>query len=355
MSAKFLNKNIFIVLAALAVAVAGGFAGLYFSGGYSLGKNPQNEVSISNISEPQPTDYSNSEKISPSPLYVTFSSAAASLDKIGVPLQSGISIQPDIRGVWQWNSDNYLVFTPETDWLPDTSYKVILNSSIFSPQIKIKDSSFRFNSPAFKGFATAADFYENPQDLKNKAVTGSFKFTYPLDTEDLKQNIKIRTVSGDNYDFNYKLDEHNTVLHIISSPVHIKEEEDFAKINLSHLSNSYNHKSLKQTLESTVKIPSNSAFFKLSGVASSIVKNNQHDGNPEQILTVNFTTAVNNKQLQKALTLKFSPQNCYLFNQQLAKQNNISEFASKLQTLIVEEVSTQFVDSKTHLFKYDME
>lgn len=354
MSAKFLNKNIFIVLAALAVAVAGGFAGLYFSGGYSLGKNPQNEVSISNISEPQPTDYSNSEKISPSPLYVTFSSAAASLDKIGVPLQSGISIQPDIRGVWQWNSDNYLVFTPETDWLPDTSYKVILNSSIFSPQIKIKDSSFRFNSPAFKGFATAADFYENPQDLKNKAVTGSFKFTYPLDTEDLKQNIKIRTVSGDNYDFNYKLDEHNTVLHIISSPVHIKEEEDFAKINLSHLSNAYNHKSLKQTLESTVKIPSNSAFFKLSGVTSSIVKNNQHDGNPEQILTINFTTAVNNKQLQKALTLKFSPQNCYLFNQQLAKQNNISEFASKLQTLIVEEVSTQFVDSKTHLFKYDM-
>lgn len=354
MRAKIFNKNVFIGFAALAMAAAGGLAGFYFSGGYSLGKNSQNAVAISNIAEPKPTDYSDNNKISPSPLYVTFSSAAASLDKIGVPLQSGITVQPDIRGVWQWNSDNYLVFTPETDWLPDTSYKVTLSSSIFSPQIKVKDYSFRFNSPAFEGSATAADFYENPKDLKNKALTSSFKFTYPLDTEDLKQNIKIRTVSGENYDFSYRLDAHNTVLHIISEPVHIKEEEDFAKITLSHLSNAYNHKSLKQSLESTVKIPSSSTFFKLNGVSSSIVKNNQHDGNPEQILTVNFTTSVNNNQLKKALTLKFSPLNCYLLKQQLSKQNNITEFASKLQTLETKEVSTQFADNKTHLLKYDI-
>lgn len=354
MSAKIFNKNVFIGFAALAMAAAGGLAGFYFSGGYSLGKNSQNAVAISNIAEPKPTDYSDNNKISPSPLYVTFSSAAASLDKIGVPLQSGITVQPDIRGVWQWNSDNYLVFTPETDWLPDTSYKVTLSSSIFSPQIKVKDNSFRFNSPAFEGSATSADFYENPKDLKNKALTSSFKFTYPLDTEDLKQNIKIRTVSGENYDFSYRLDEHNTVLHIISEPVHIKEEEDFAKITLSHLCNAYNHKSLKQSLESTVKIPSSSTFFKLNSVSSSIVKNNQHDGNPEQILTVNFTTSVNNNQLEKALTLKFSPLNCYLLKQQLSKQNNIAEFASKLQTLETKEVSTQFADNKTHLLKYDI-
>lgn len=354
MSAKIFNKNVFIGFAALAMAAAGGLAGFYFSDGYSLGKNSQNTVAISNIAEPKPTDYSDNNKIAPSPLYVTFSSAAASLDKIGVPLQSGITVQPDIRGVWQWNSDNYLVFTPETDWLPDTSYKVTLSSSIFSPQIKVKDYSFRFNSPAFEGSATAADFYENPKDLKNKALTSSFKFTYPLDTEDLKQNIKIRTVSGENYDFSYRLDEHNTVLHIISEPVHIKEEEDFAKITLSHLSNAYNHKSLKQSLESTVKIPSSSTFFKLNDVSSSIVKNNQHDGNPEQILTVNFTTSVNNNQLEKALTLKFSPLNCYLLKQQLSKQNNIAEFASKLQTLEIKEVSTQFADNKTHLLKYDI-
>lgn len=350
---KISKKTVWFGIAAMVVALAGGLLGFYWSRGYTLGPSAENSVKISRIETPSFTVYDDKEQILPQPLYVNFSAAAAPLDKIDVPLQTGIKIQPAIRGKWQWISDRRLMFTPETDWLPDTSYKVNLSKSIFSPQIKLKDSSFRFNAPAFTGNVISSEFYEDPRNLNNKAVTAGFQFTYPLDTEELKNSIRVRTVSGENYDFDYKLDKHNTVLYVVSKPVNIKDEEDFAKITLSHIRNAYNQKSLKTYPEATVKIPSSTTFFKLNNIFSSIVKNKQKNDNPEQILTVAFTTAVNSRQLAEAFSLNYIQENCTKLREILAQKDGFNTISSKLIPLETTEVSVERENAKTHLFKYD--
>ncbi len=348
MKLKLNKRQLFYGLFITVSVIAGVLTGVYFSGEYILGKDKLEIAKIGKIDVPAPTNYGENGTVYPQPLSVTFNTSVAALDKIGQNIKNGINIQPDIRGSWQWISGDCLIFTPETDWLPNTSYKVTMSKKIFSPQIKIDSYDFRFNSPEFVGNVIASDFYEDPRELKNKSVTASFKFTYPLDIKDLKKNIQIKTVGGEDYDFDYKLEEHNTVLHIVSKPVKIKDEEDFAKINIQKLGNAYNQKLLKNTLETTVKIPSSTTFFKIKRIFSEIVRNPQKNNNPEQILTVEFTTAVNQEELAQALKLKYSKEDCSVLREKLSK-NQISE----TEDLNLENVSQTQTDAKTQMFKYD--
>lgn len=347
------NKKTFLAgVFAVIIAIAGGAAGFYFSGGYEL-ENSADTLKITSVQSPAPTNYNSADKPLPNPLLLNFNQPAAEADKIGVNFNTGISIQPDIRGSWQWQNRQKLVFTPETDWLPDTSYKVNFSKNIFRAAPKPQDLTFKFNTPVFSGRLSAAEFYENPQELQSKSVTASFIFSYPINTTDLKDHIKIRTVSGDSYDFDYKLTDNNTALHIISKPVKIKSEVDFAKISVTNLGNAYNQKTLDKNLETTVKIPSSSTFFQIKKLFSHIVRNAQNNNNPEQILSVEFTTAVNNRQLQNALTLNYIAEDCYNVSKKLATTQGKEELAPQFKQLAISEVSVQTENAKKHLFKYD--
>lgn len=356
MGNKVSKRNLIAGAVTAIVAIIGGLAGYYFSGGwfgrgYELG-SADNVVKISSVQAPFATNYSNEDKISPYYLYVNFNQPVTDADKIGVNFNSGISINPDIRGSWQWQNRLQLAFIPETDWLPSTTYKVNLSKNIFSTPAKTSDLVFKFNTPTFSGNVDSADFYEDPRDLKNKSVTASFKFTAPIDTTDLKDHVKIRTVSGESYDFDYKLTNHNTILHIISKPVQIKSEEDFAKISVANLGNSYNQKTLYKNLEATVKIPSSDTFFKIKNTGSYIIRNNKNN-NPEQIFIAEFTTAVNSQQLQKALVLNYVNENCYKVTKQWSTDAGKEELFKKMKKLDISAIPLQHDNSKFHFFKYD--
>lgn len=352
MKIQISKKSLWAGIFAVIIAVAGGAAGFYFSGGYELGA-AADAVNISSVEPPAPTYYADPDKPEPRPLYISFNQPAADAGKLGVDFNTGISIQPDIRGSWQWVNRQKLSFTPQTDWLPDTVYKVSLSKNIFNSPHKTKDLTAKFSTPIFSGNLLKAEFYEDPRDLKNKAVTASFKFSYPISANELKDYVKIRTVSGESYDFDYKMTDLNTVLHIISKPVKIKSEEDFAKISISNLGNAYNAKTLDKNLEATVKIPSSSTFFKIKDTSSRIVRNSQNNNNPEQIFSIEFTTAVNSRQLQQALVLNYVPESCYKISQKWSTGAGKEELLKKIKPLKIQEVSLQNENSKTHMFKYD--
>ncbi|MGN0912674.1 MAG: hypothetical protein ACI4OE_05180, partial [Alphaproteobacteria bacterium] len=133
----------------------------------------------------------------------------------------------------------------------------------------------------------------------------------------------------------------------------IKSEEDFAKISISNLGNAYNAKTLDKNLEATVKIPSSSTFFKIKDTSSRIVRNSQNNNNPEQIFSIEFTTAVNSRQLQQALVLNYVPESCYKISQKWSTGAGKEELLKKIKPLKIQEVSLQNENSKTHMFKYD--
>lgn len=159
-------------------------------------------------------------------------------------MESGVAITPSIRGQWVWENDSRLRFTPESDWIPNTEYKVVLSDEILNPQVELKDNEFSFSAPSFSGKVVDSDFYEDPQNIKNKSATASFRFNYPLNPQNIKDKISVKTASGENYDFTYKLTDQNTVLHVVSAPLKIKSEEDFAKITVAGAENAYNKKRL---------------------------------------------------------------------------------------------------------------
>ena len=121
MKLKLNKRQLFYGLFITVSVIAGVLTGVYFSGEYILGKDKLEIAKIGKIDVPAPTNYGENGTVYPQPLSVTFNTSVAALDKIGQNIKNGINIQPDIRGSWQWISGDCLIFTPETDWLPNTS------------------------------------------------------------------------------------------------------------------------------------------------------------------------------------------------------------------------------------------
>ena len=65
------------------------------------------------VSPPKPTELK--PKAKPDTLGLTFSASAAKLGNAGKQVSSGISVTPALEGVWKWETDAYLDFTPKHD------------------------------------------------------------------------------------------------------------------------------------------------------------------------------------------------------------------------------------------------
>lgn len=353
MTMNFVSKKTFACLGLLAVLIICGLLWFLLLKPYHLSGSEKLTSEIVKIRAPENSEVVRN-KIYPRPLYVEFSSPAAALDKQGLPLSDNIMLHPASSGEWMWENDTLLRFQPATDWLPDTEYKVSLPDTVFNSQVDIKSKNFSFVSPAFSGKVTHEEFYEDPRNVKNKAAVASFRFNYPLFAEGLKEHISVESVSGEKYDFTLKLDETATTLHVMSAPLTIKENEDFVKIRLSDIQNAYSRKKLSNGLTASVKIPASSSFFKVAKIKSSIVRNEQDNDNPEQILFVDFSTAVNAKELKNGLNLYYTPEYCYSVQQKLGSNNDNVTALPKVQKINFATVSAADESLKSHMFKYDV-
>lgn len=350
MSVKIASKKFFVGFGVMMAAICGVLWYLY-SGQYQLSGH---EKLVSQIAKILPPDNSivMDNKIYPRPLSVQFDVPAAALDKLAEPLSDNIAVQPAVSGKWQWENDTLLRFIPETDWLPDTEYEVSLPDAIFNPQVKIKKKKFSFEAPVFSGKIESEEFYEDPRDIKNKFAVAAFRFNYPLNTEGLEKQVSVESVSGKKYNFTLKLDEASTVLHVVSEPLQIGTDDDFIKIRLSGIQNAYNRKTIADNLTASVKVPGSSSFFKISKVKSSIVRNEQDNGNPEQILFVDFTTAVETESLKKRMVLYYVPEYCYNVEKKIGGGISVSSLP-QVKKLHLEDVSADNTNLKSHMFKYD--
>ncbi len=347
-SARFKTALITIFSATLIVAL-----GWYFySADYKL--NDQNIIvsKIEKIIEPT-NSYIVDNKIIPSPLQVKFSTASANLQMLNTPLTQGITLEPALRGKWQWTSDTLLQFTPDDNWIPDTKYKVKLAFEIFNPNLKIKDKSFKFSAPVFSGKVINQEFYENPQNTADKSAIASFKFNYPLNPSELKNKILVKSINGEKYEFSYKLSDLDTVLHIISAPLTIQKQENIIKITVSDVNNIYNSKPLAEKIEATVKVPDSASFFKITSIKSSIIRNEQDNDKPQQILFIDFSTAVTPNEVSKNTALYYNKQSCSEIYRKLATPNSAPNILADSAQLELTNANHAVTASKKHTLQYD--
>lgn len=323
----------------------------FFFSDYVFKAASKNLVEISEISEPLPSEVRENQII-PQPVRIRFSQSAADLSLIGNRLNADIQMQPALQGTWKWENDFILSFTPEKNWLPGQKYKVILSSKIFSPDIEIKDNKFSFQAPEFTASVINQEFYENPQNNKIKALTASFRFTYPIDTFEIDKHVTITTIGGHEYRFTYKLSEADTVLHILSEPVQITDKVDFAKISVSDIANAYNKISLKNKTTAEIRIPDSSNFFKFISASSSIIRNEQKNNDPEQILFLNFTTAVDIRELADKVNVFYSTENYTDIRKNLV---NDPDFVKTLQKVALKPLIGREESAKQQMFQYNLD
>lgn len=221
---------------------------------------------------------------------------------------------PETSGSWRFASGSQLVFQPRENWIPRQEYEVTMPEDIFAEGIKVKERRFKFRAPDFEVRRTAKDFYEDPRDIRKKSVTASFEFSYPIKEESIKDGVKIKTVSGKEYGFTYTLADGGTTLHIISEPVKLGAADDFATITANNVKNIYNNMPVanadkRSQTEARVTIPSVSTFFKVKDITASLIRNENNE--PEQIIGITFSAALNDNSLKDRVSLAYCKENCH--------------------------------------------
>ena len=161
------KKYWFLALLILLCSV-GGAVWHYVLPNYQLGNSAVPAAEIVRINVPD-------AKTESQPVDVYFSLPVANIIKVNRNVNDGVEMYPSVKGDWIWMSDAILRFMPEVSLTPDTKYKVKLSDSILSPNTKIKDKQFTFNSPAFTAKVISSEFYENPTNAE-KVATASFEF-----------------------------------------------------------------------------------------------------------------------------------------------------------------------------------
>lgn len=341
-----LSKIVFATLLLVLLTIAAALW-YYFSNSYTLGEDKTPVAKIAEIRIP-------AEYAKPRILQVQFDMPVARPDLLYQKLETGIKIEPIVRGEWMWDNDRTLKFVPKTDFLPDTRYKVTLSKQLFSPNIKIKDMVFTVISPELKADVINSEFYEDPRDVNNKAVTASFQFNYPINPESIKQGVSVETTSGEKYGFSYKISDDETKLHIISDPVKLGQETDFARIIVFGVKNAYNNKKIAKPVTAKIEIPSKSSFFKLDTFYATILRNKLHNNEPEQAVFVNFSTAVNSAELQDNFALYYTAEDCEQMREELGKnKGNIAELKN-VKPVKWHEAEQENNNLKTHIFKFDI-
>jgi alpha-2-macroglobulin len=125
---------------------------------------------------------------------VKFSSAVAPLAQVGKPLNSGISVQPAVDGVWTWVDDKRLSFAPKTEWPAGVEYTAKLERSALVPQARMASLEFKFASATFVPKVSKTEFYQDPVNPGLKKAVFEFKFTHPVNPVEFEKRLELRMV-----------------------------------------------------------------------------------------------------------------------------------------------------------------
>ena len=243
-------------------------------------------------------------------VYVNFSASAAQLEQIGKVVSKGITVLPEIKGQWKWNNDSQLEFKPEQDWAVGEEYKVKFDKSLFPDHVLLREYEYRFSSAAFSVEILNSYFHQDPLDPKIKRIVATVKFTHPVDKDSFESNIKINMQNkkagilsdGTAIKFSVKYDKYMGEAYIQSEPIKIPLKDKTVKIEIEGgIKSSRGGSAWERDLYAEVNVPGMYSYFRVSNITPTLVRNKRNE--PEQVLIIETTAGVLEKELQKNITV----------------------------------------------------
>jgi alpha-2-macroglobulin len=187
---------------------------------------------------------------------------------------------------------------------------------LFAPQVRLKNYSYSFHSPAFEAQITTAEFYEDPSDPKNKQVVATVEFTHPVDKADLEKRIELRMriepvksfESRGMRPFGFKLSYDNTggIAYIHSDPFFIPDNSAEMQISIgADVHSSRGGPGTVQAIVQTVSIPGIATYFRIRGVAAQAVANERDE--MERVATVSSSVPTRQEELARSISVVMLP------------------------------------------------
>lgn len=300
-------------------------------------------------------------------VYINFSASAAQLEQIGKTVSKGIKISPEIKGEWTWRNDTQLQFKPEQDWAVGEDYIVEFEKSFFPDHLVLSTHEYRFSSARFTAELLNTDFHQDPQDPKIKRIIATIKFTHPIDKESFESNVKMIMMDkkegilreGSKVKFNVTYNKFNGEAYLQSEPVEIPLKNKALKVEIEGgYNSSRGGDAWERDLSSQVNIPGMYSYFRVSQVNPTLVRNKRNE--PEQVLIVEMTAGVLEKELQKNISVYELPKDLpasqgrrgrknYRYWQAKDVDQYVLGFARKLE---LEAIPTEHEYSSIHSFRY---
>jgi uncharacterized protein YfaS (alpha-2-macroglobulin family) len=320
-------------------------------GAYWYQHRPQPVYITASINVPDIT--ANEETLVPNNLIIDFgiqnngftNQSVAPINLIGKPVTENIEMTPKIPGQWTWNSDSQLVFTPSEDWPAGQKYSIHFSPNFFAPNTNIKTYDYSFDTKPFVAQITEFKFYQDPVNPEVRNAVATIQFNYPVNPETLDKNTRLmfQAVKNGSLDlnaepvkFSYNYDANKRIAYLHSDTIKIKEIARYLLLTVDkNTTSSTNSTNLKEDVSSNLLIPDTSNFLKVLSTSASIVRNDKD--RPEQVLTVETTLGVNEKDFNKYVHVYLLPQDYPATSVEAAKQNyawqNPGEVTSNILSL----------------------
>lgn len=251
-----------------------------------------------------------SENPKPDNLIFHFSESAASLESIGKPVQSGITLSPKISGQWRWVSDTVLSFTPAEYWAIDTQFTVDFDKSLFPSHVLLEDYTHSFKTPGFSAELVNVNFHQDPRDPKIKKLVATVRFTHKIDQDDFRKRVTLHIRDADqrikskpeDYPFTISFDETGSEAYIHSEAVQIPLKEQELLLKISDKTRAlHGGARIDGELSSFVNVPGMYSYFRIQTATPTLVRNSQNE--PEQALVIEMTDGVTTDVLQKNIEI----------------------------------------------------
>ena len=243
--------------------------------------------------------------------------SVAGLEFIDKEITDGIELSPKIEGTWFCESGSHLVFTPKTEWAPGQTYHISITKDFFSSNAKMDAYTWSFSTSPFEAKISDFKFYQDPVNAKIRQAIATIEFNYPVDTVSLEKKVALNlqahkegkvNLDAHAYQFTLTYDEHKRVAYLHSETLAIQDVPRYLLLSVDK-----GIKSASGTAETTAAstanllIPDKGTYFKVSSALASIIRNEQD--RPEQILNVETTLGVTERDINKALHVYLLPQN----------------------------------------------
>lgn len=239
----------------------------------------------------------------PEPITFYFNASASNIEIAGKEV-GGISISPECEGVWKWESEYCLVFTPANDWPANETYKIKFPKEIFNGSLELKNYSYEVQTPAFAAELHEFALYQDPENPKTHRLQAVFKFSHCVDSALFEKNLKL-TIDKKALSRSVSYDGVKRTAYVVSAPVEILTKDRTAAVELSSAKAASGGKAMEGKIGNTVNIPSQDKFFRIDGTKTVILKNDKEE--PEQFLEISFTAGADASEMEGKTELYLLP------------------------------------------------